>query len=261
MKTYGKKNLTNDKSAKKPTYKKQWFWIIIILALLIGIGDSSETKLEDNQTDTKENISQEEKATEKVVENDLDIILRSNHPKYYGSTEDAHNTWDDVGGKKIIFADGYDKYSDDTIISMEGYRIQENNEIIRSYSFYFRNMKDSGDIKLDKALEIADTYIPYDIIDSWYEFNNSFCLEPKDNQDEDTCYVVEYHLTDKGSEEYYDGTHPYSGTIDLIFYMDTKTENIKTLSIGFGTPKWMGFLDTNGYEKIEWNYDFLAKDN
>lgn len=211
-------------------------------------------------TDTRDTENPIEMVTEEPtmpVNTDWEIITRTNHPRYYGSTTDAHKVWKGVDKEKIIFADSNYKYSDKTILLMDGYYQKEKNEIIRSIEIYLKNFEEAMAISLEEAIQLVDGYIPYDIIAKWYEFEHSYCIKPKDGQD-DTCYVVEYGLTDAASDAYYANEHPYSGRITVIFYTDSTTENVNIITIGFGTPKWMGFLEKNGYEKTEWEFDFTA---
>lgn len=114
-------------------------------------------------------------------------------------------------------------------------------------------------IYLDTALNIASEYIPHDIIDKWYEFNESYCIKPLDMEDKNTYYIVSYRLTDKGKEARNSNEHTYGATIYIILYANSD-DTVDCLTIGFDIPRWMKFLDTNACETVEWNYD-LCKNN
>lgn len=201
----------------------------------------------------------EKPTPEPVVNNDNAILHREGHPTYYGSTSKAHEVWDDVEKGKIVFADSNSKYSDSTIITMDGYRQDEHYEIIRNIEIYLKNADDSVDRTLDGALDLASEYLPYDIINQWYEFNESYSLVPEadNNKDDDIYYVVEYGLTDAGSDAYYAGEHKYSGRIDIIINVSGTTNEVQYITIGFGTPRWFNSLKTNSYEQVDWEYNFL----
>lgn len=198
--------------------------------------------------------------TEKdTVISDLEIITAEDHPTYYGSTEQAHKVWKNINKEKIVFADSYDKYTENTIICMSGYRTGEKNQIIRNIEIYFKNFSSPIDLSLKDALNIAKTYLPFEIINSYYEFYKSYCIQPLDDDNKNTYYIVSYHLTESAKSAYYSNEHSYSGTIDVII-CSNQNENVDYFTIGFGTPKWMGFLDRNGYQKTEWDYDFYKNE-
>lgn len=180
---------------------------------------------------------------------DLAIVTADGHPAYYDSTVDAHKIWDGVEKNKIVFADSFDKYTDKTIINMS----DDKDGIITQIEIYFQNFTPPIDITLEESLKIASEYIPYDIINEWYEFNRSYCIKPiSPTHSKDTYYVVSYNLTENGKKAYKSHKHSYSGSIDIIFEENMKG-NIINFTIGFGTPRWMSSLNTNDYEEINWN--------
>ena len=202
-----------------------------------------------------ESIDQEVTQEESGVNADLALITADGHPRYYGSTEQAHKVWDGATAGKIVFADSFSSYSDKTIIYMDGYSQSEDNEIIRTIEVYFNNFTRPIDISLDETLDIVDGYIPHDIIEKWYEYSSSYCLEPiEKNDDGKTYYVVSYHLTDAGKK----ATPPYSGTMDIIINTD-RDGSVNDFTIRFGTPQWMSSLELNGYKQVEWEYDFCPQ--
>lgn len=177
--------------------------------------------------DTTETIptvltTQESEPPQEQPFSDLDLIRAEGHPTYYGSTKVAHEIWDSAPKGKVIFADSFAKRSDNTIIYMWGYRQGENSEIIRDLQLVFYNSDDLRSIELDEALQIADEYLPHDIMNQWYEFSRSYALVPHDSK-KGTCYVVTYHLTDSGKNS---NEHPYSGTIDVILDVSTETNQV-----------------------------------
>lgn len=223
---------------------------------------SSETETEsgENEEVKKEEEEKAEKQKDSNESNpDLALIVVPGHPKYYGSTQVAHSVWDNADGNKVVFADSFNSYSDDTIINMDGYSKDEDNQVIRNIEIYFENFSNPMTFSLDDALEIASEYFPEDIVNKYYKFNGSECLKPENNDgDDDTYYHVSYCLTDSGSESYQSNEHTYSGSIDFVFVGDK--DKIKYFTIGFGTPRWMSSASSNGYETVGWDYDFLVKE-
>ena len=121
-----------------------------------------------------------------------------------------------------------------------------------------KNADDSVDRTLDGALDLASEYLPYGIINQWYEFNESYSLVPEadNDKDDDIYYVVEYSLTDAGSDAYYAGEHKYSG-IDIVIRYSRSTNEVQYITIGSRLPRWFYSLKTNSYEQVDWEYNFL----
>lgn len=213
------------------------FSVIILLLLMSACNKSFDEK------------PHEEKIT------DLDLITADGHPTYYGKMADAQAAWGEAEKGKIIFPDSHDKYSEKTIMILDG-NSKEETEIIRGIEIYFENFSNSQTISLEEAIDIAASYIPHEIINRWYEFDQSYCLQSieYDNK-KDTYYVISYGLTEEGSEAYYKKRHSYSGSIDIVFEKN-KEGYINYLAIKFGTPRWMSSIETNGYKKVEWDYNF-----
>lgn len=219
---------------------------------------TTQEGVSNTQEETPSEISPEEK--EIAQETDMDIVMRDGHPTYYGSVEQSHAIWDDVEKGKIQFGDNNHGYDDATILYMDAYK---DSDIIRDVYINFSAFSNSPDVTLDEALQVATSYMPFDIMDQYYEYRGSEMLVPNDteetgNQEEEsTHYVISYGLTEEGSDSYYKNEHEYSGSIDVI--IEVKNSLVKNISIQFGKPRWMGSLSLNGYHKEEWScnlYDY-----
>lgn len=183
---------------------------------------------------------------------DWEFLTRDGHPTYYGSMQDAKWAWADVPRKKFHYQKPGLSHPGDKILVLIGY-----DDIIKDIYIYFDNFSEPMDIYLEDALWLISGYIPYDIIDEWYEFDYSYKAIPEDLQKKsEKYYVVEYSLTDKGSEAGYEGKHSFSGRITIIITEDEQGK-IKTVMMKFGVPNWMNSLERNSYIKEEWYYDFL----
>lgn len=219
----------------------------------IPIEEASTTQESEVPANTEDNSVETEVAP--AVETDMDIVMRANHPTYYGSVVQSHDTWDDVEKGKIHFGDKNYGNNDKPILSMDAYR---NSDIIRLILINFMNFEDSPVVSVDEALKIAASYMPYDVMDQYYEFKGSEIIAPDESRKEDASYyIVSYRLTDEGSKAYYAKEHEYSGTIDVI--IQVKDEAVENIDITFGTPRWMSSLNQNSYHKVEWScnlYDF-----
>lgn len=219
--------------------------------------DEQSTQHEDSKEDVKDSTLQESNSSElntaeQSINSDLEVITREGHPTYYGSVETSHSVWDDVKKGKIIFADSYYSYNDATILSMDAYR---NSDLIRGISVYFNNFEEPCEMTVDEVLPIIASYMPYDIMDKYYQFKGSELIQPgEDRDDRNHYYVISYNLTDSGKDTYYSKEHEYSGSIDVI--INTNQDGIvESFNIDFGTPRWMSSLSINSYHKVEWNCD------
>lgn len=231
--------------------------LLMVLSILSGCGGSSESSTSNSSnTDTNETTSApvstptpeptEPPKEEKV--SDYDIITREGHPTYYGSVEQSHKIWDDVEKGKIHFADSLDKSDDTTILSMSCYR---KSDVIRGVLVSFEKFAEPQSLTIDDVLGLISSYMPYEVMDKYYEFFRSEVIVPDESRkDEAKYYVITYHLTDEGKAAYNSKEHDYSGTIDVII---TEKDNvISDFDITFGTPRWMSSLDKNSYHKEEW---------
>lgn len=244
-------------------------WIVYLLIGLSGESDSSNknsiepaptaTTVESAQTETKNTeesvlpveTTHEETAQRVSSETDMDIIMRTGHPTYYGSVEQSHAVWDDIEKGRIHFGDKSYGNNDNPILSMDAYR---KSDLIRSIYISFTNFKEEVSVPLDEALKIAASYMPFDIMDRWYEYGKSEMIVPDEgHQGKDSYYVISYGLTDEGGDAYYAKEHEYSGSIDVIIQVND--EAVKSINITFGTPRWMSSLKQNSYLREEWSCD------
>ena len=244
--------------------KNLYIFLLFFLAFALLSGCSGDNSNITTEKETQKDVTTEEIDTPSAepatdsssINPDLEIIMRDGHPTYYGSVETSHTIWDGTGKGKIVFADSYDKYSKGvTILTMDAYR---NSDLIRGIEIYFSNFEEPITLSLDEALKIAAAYMPFEIMDTYYQYKDSELLVPDEGKDGDNYYIISYNLTDEGSAAYYSKEHEYSGTIDVIIQVG-QDDTIQNVIIGFGTPRWMGSLSTNSYHKEEWAcnlYDF-----
>ena len=181
------------------------------------------------------------------LETDMDIIMRTGHPTYYGSVEQSHEVWDDVEKGKIQFADKFYGHGETPILTMDAYR---NSDLIRQVIINFAYFEEKTNVSLDESIETVASFMPYEIMDQYYEYAGSkLIVADEEENDNWTYYVISYRLTDSAKKE----EHDYSGSIDVIIQADK--DSVINAVIGFGTPRWMYSLDLNGYHAEEWTCD------
>lgn len=244
---------------KRSTKAKAILSVISAIWLIIALSDDNppttdtSTGLAENEStiETTETSSLSEEETESVIaETDLDIITRAGHPTYYGSVASSHVVWNDVPKNKIIFGDKSATFGDETILSMSAYR---NSDLIRGINICFSNFENPPGFTIEDVLPIVASYMPFDVIEEYYDYNGSELLVPNDDNEkkQEKYYILSYGLTDEGSKAYYEKKHEYSGSIDVIITTD-KNDIVDYFYINFGTPRWMYNLTLNSYHRETW---------
>ena len=239
--------------------------IVFILLMVISISACGKTEGSDNSINetgiegvtaevSKENNTGDENAADEVVtETDEEIIMRPGHPTYYGSLEKAHEVWGDIETGRIHFGDVEYGHDDKPILTLDSSR---DSDLIRTVLIIFDYFSEQPNYSLDDAVEIAASYMPFEIMEKYYEFQKSRMIAPDESREGDAIYyVISYHLTDEGKDAYDSKEHAYSGSIDVV--MEAKDERIRSINISYGTPRWMGYLSKNEYHEEEWNCDLF----
>lgn len=231
----------------KKKHTKLWILILVVIGIVIAtISKPSET------TEAVSPTPEPMQAMTPVPVTDWEIITREGHPTYYGSMTLAHSVWSDVERGKIIFSDEYERWSDESIMSIESYK---GSDLIRGIEVSVSNCQPAVVISLEELLPVVATYMPFDILDVYYVYDGSALIRPKIVGEKDDCYyTIRYVLTDAASEAYYSNEHEYSGSLDVIIRTDTEN-HVRSFQIQFGRPRWMSSLDQNGMQSVEWECD------
>lgn len=222
--------------------------------LVSSLNTEEKPSIDKDATDSKENNADSKEEVPDInnnsIETDLEILTRAGHPTYYGSVEASHTIWSDVEKDKIIFGDEYTKFGDKTILSMSAYR---NSDLIRGIYICFSNFEQTVTFDIEDVLPIIASYMPYDVMDKYYQYMSSELLVPDDDNtlNREKYYIISYKLNDDAKTN---NEHEYSGSIDVIITTD-KDGKVNNFSVGFGTPRWMSSLDTNNYHQDYWECD------
>lgn len=219
--------------------------VLLVLAFAISCGNKTPQSRGTDNTETHE---------EETALSDMDIITREGHPTYYGSVKQSHDVWDDVEKGKIHFADGIYGHDDNPILSM-GHSLDKS--IITSVYIDFSSFADTREVSLDNTLQIAASYLPFEIMDNYYEYGGSEKIVP-DNADslEGTYYHVLYRLIDEKADKRSPREIQLSGSIDI--FIQVVEDHIKSLEIRYSQPKWMFFLEKNEYHREAWECDLYS---
>lgn len=198
----------------------------------------NKEKEETNKEDSKKTTSNTNTEKEKTLIDE--IVLGEGHPTYYGSLEDAKKYAKKVSKKKVI-VEG--EYNDNAVLTIDGY-----DEIIRNIEIYPKNINQK--LTEEKAIKIVNSYLPKEILRKYYGEPEYETYVPEDSS-ENTYKVINYGLTEEGSDAYYDKKHNYQGQVTVIIEEDK--DGVYGIYIRFGTPRWMSSASTNGYKVGEWS--------
>ncbi len=160
------------------------------------------------------------------------IISSKNLPQYYSSLKEAKEFGKQFE-KNIVSTDDYDFKSDITILSIDGYWQSDD---IDSISLYFKNADVTP--SFDEAQEIMNMFLPFDIIDKYYDEPKQEMYTPKD-ANESSFITTCYSLNDSGK-----GQNGLQGQIGLVYEM--KNDICLHANIRFGLPIQQ-LSESNGY--------------
>lgn len=176
------------------------------------------------------------------------MISRANHPRLFDDVDTAKKFYDDADmlDKYAVFNPSLSETLPDALLIFNSY---SNEKIINEIECIMK----TTNLSIDEALPVIASFFPYNIIDEYYKFDISEKIVPNAN-DDSSYYVISYAL-DKERHDHHKKNLPYGGLVDVI--IEEKDGIISNFTLGFGTPKWMKFLEKNGYHSEPWQYDFL----
>lgn len=204
-------------------------------------GDTSGGEsIENNTPETSKPSSSNENT--KPAENDIDILLRANHPKWLDSISKVHSTWpNEIDAGKVVIPGVWETlYGDDHILEISSLGSGDA-EYIGAITFHFGNADKT--ISLDTALNVISTYLPASTIQNNYKEERSY-YEVHDGVI--TKYVKSYRLIDENNSG-----GKLRNTFDILIWVDEKgnATEARIDSVGFG----------NFDEEVmrDWNYSFF----
>lgn len=242
---------------KKPIYKKWWFWVIVVVVLSCivpldsDISEDNTTTIKTTTTTTKPtttttittgNNQSSEDVTHKMT--DWDILTLPEHPTFWSDLSESEAFWKNVDDSKIGM-DG-ENYKNTNIININSV----SNVKIEEIEVYLCNSAELNKLTIEEVLPIIESYIPLDMMKGRYECTESFIAQPKDSS-RSTHYFVCYTIIDK-LDEYTD--YFYTAFVEIKIE-DNHVHDFRM--VRGSIPNWARKLKLNGYEKINWDYDFL----
>ncbi|WIV11133.1 hypothetical protein [Proteiniborus sp. MB09-C3] len=146
----------NNYSTFQPKPKKK---VKFIITIIFVVGIVSIITALNSQNKVKNNLSY------------VDLITMEGHPQFFGDYNEAKKFW--KGYKKVEVAYGRGLTSNrDTLLLMTTRNGKK--YAITNVTIDLSSVDNKQDIKLDNVLNLICDYIPYDIIDKYYTFKESF---------------------------------------------------------------------------------------
>lgn len=239
-------------------------WIIYII-IAFGGDDSTPSASPEatNNTSATTNVTEEiteGKAPSAQELTGMKLLAPDGHPTLLGKSSDAHKVWNSIPSEKVLFPDSTENFTNGvTAVSLSGYRYREEGDPTITDIILDPPSAGIDDMLLDTALQIVASYLPTEYLNEYYEFSNSFAVQPaSEGGSAPKYYVIQYSLNSAGKSAY--DEHKFEWGSIYIEIEEGKTDTINSIIIRIGSsPKWMSHLELNGYQEIDWHYDFMEK--
>lgn len=180
------------------------FVFLVIMVFVIGIWNAN--KNDDESTLNDESTVND--GDEKIVENitDLEILTLDSHPKFYGDFKEAKRFWSDYKKVAVVSNGSYTKYEDKLLLVTPS-----DNNVITDITINFSHSEDiKHELTVEKVLKVVCEYIPYDIIEKYYTFTESFHETFKGDKKYEAYHYV-MSLNKKGKSVNKSGDFYYEG--------------------------------------------------
>lgn len=186
----------------------------------------------------------EEKINSGILGRDS-ILLKKGHPTYYGDLQSAKKYAKDFP-KQLVAVEGHIKIdSDKTVLNILG-----DYEMITAIEIYTNKLEET--VNEEVALNVVEKYLPWDILDEYYE-KPKFSQYKPDKNSKTTLKIINYSL----KELHRQGDHGYNGQVTV--YFEENKDEIKYIAIISRELSWMSSAKHNGYAEEEWNPEFKTE--
>lgn len=124
---------------------------------------------------------------------DIELLTLKEHPKFYGDYKAAKSFWKGFDNVKVVNS-RQKIYNEDALLLVTS----GNEDVITNITINLSDYEEKQSLELEKVMRLICDYIPYDIIEQYYDFKESFHEMNKDGKYEAYHYVME--LNDKGKD-------------------------------------------------------------
>lgn len=195
-------------------------------------------------------LSGTSKPTNKTL-SDMETLQIANHPKFYGDFEMAKNIWSPYSNVSVVNARQTIYNQDSLLLITTG---DSDKNYITSIVIDFRNSTEHTNYSFDNMLSLVCSYIPFDIIDKYYSFNNSFKEVTSDGVMDSYYYI--YELNHDGMDYNAQNNTPH---LDSKFAFNIRhylTDNSWAVEINYLSSKGNTDKFAAGYfSREDWNID------
>ncbi|MDF2655545.1 MAG: hypothetical protein K0R19_2019 [Bacillota bacterium] len=128
---------------------------------------------------------------------DMELLTAEGHPQFYGDFLEAESFWRNYSEKVKVVNARQTIFNEDALLLIT--TGDSDNNVITKVTINLSEVENKQDIVLDDALALICQYIPYDIIASYYTFEDAYYEVFADGGFEGYHYLM--HLNDTGKAQ------------------------------------------------------------
>ena len=175
---------------QRPKKKSKIPAVLIIVFFILGFigvisfsnSDKNMIKVANNNETVSRNLSY------------VELLTLKDHPKFYGDYKAAKRFWKGFDKIKVVNARLTIQNEDALLLVTTG---DEDNGVITNVTINLSDYEKKQYLELDNVMQLICDYIPYDIIDKYYDFKESFHEVYKNGRYEAYHYVMELNANGK----------------------------------------------------------------
>lgn len=180
-----------------------------------------------------------------------ELLTKANHPKLFSSRADVKKFYEGQGNIVKLHPSEYDDKTVLYIKTMSDTVYKDYTDAsarVKDIQIYLSNAQETNNIKIDEAVDIAETFIPWEIMDEYYELDETKCADNLSAANHERYYDIRYRLKERYLSNYM--VHGYPGSITIRFKADTNNR-VENIRIAIRLDRLGGRLDNN-YKFTEW---------
>lgn len=180
-----------------------------------------------------------------------ELLLKANHPKLFSTRADVKKFYEGYGRLVKL-----DKYDDKTIMHIDTSPVgvyskyNDDNAKVIDIQIYPANTEKPMVINIDEAVEIAETFMPWEIVDEYYELKETKRIDYVTTSSKERYYDISYALKEKYSTAYKEQKHNYPGSVGIRINTDMN-DKVKLIRLATHLPS-LGLRFDNGYKFSDW---------
>lgn len=180
------------------------------------------------------------------MEKEVKIVTKEGHPLYYGSIADAKAFFKGKDDVEVIQKGDNEYTGNDTLVITSQY---PDSDIIGDIYFDFSALQNNEKYSVDDMLNIVCDYIPFDIINQYYDFDTSFMEESPEGDFVGYYYIMK--LNKKGKvlkSDIYEDTFAFKIIRNQFYNWKMEIGSKSGESIGYPKKEWsIGVIDSSDF--------------